>query len=53
MPEETVRKRTRRSVSTSIADDTTNNKYQNGSANHEEKVEKVKEIPFYGIKMYV
>lgn len=50
MGSETVHKRKKRSVSISSAADTTNNKYKNGFTNPEEKVEKIKEIPFYGIK---
>ena len=47
-----VRKRiSARSISTSVADDTTNNKYQNGTTSSKDKLEKMKEIPFYGIKM--
>ena len=44
-----VRRRKRRSISTSnVADDITSNKHSNGDASPKEKV---KEIPFYGIKM--
>ena len=50
MGTETIRKRRNRSVSTSSVGDATNNKYQNRLVNHEDKSEKVKEIPFYGMK---